>query len=212
MAVPPLAEMLSCVLFAMVPPSTPTDPTVSPTPMALPALPPLLMSPVATAPPLAEAVATPPLPAEAVSVNCMMISPSLVPPRGGSPRLSYGIRPECQLRTTEHQGGDVQKARECHCADRWANPCRTVLPRAVAGVGCVAKRARRPRCGDPRHHGLAGNAGTGTPVPAFAPIPHAIGAGPRRDPRWRGVLAGYTGKIRCQLHGHLKPELVLRRR
>src|SRR5687767_10843930 len=157
MAVPPFALTPRSVRFATDPPSTKTGPPqVSPTPMALPALPPLLMSPVATAPPLAEAVATPPLPAEAVSVNCMMISPSLVPPRGGSPRLSYGIRPQCQLRTTEHQGGDVQKARECHCADRWANPCRTVLPRAVAGGGFCSDRTRRRRCGDPRtvHHSL----------------------------------------------------------
>ncbi len=56
MAVPPLAEMLSCVLLATLPPSTATGPPqVSPTPMALPALPPLLTSPIATAPPLALA-------------------------------------------------------------------------------------------------------------------------------------------------------------
>jgi hypothetical protein len=68
MAVPPLAEMPSVVLLAMVPPSTATGPPqVSPTPMALPALPPLLTSPIATAPPLADAVATPPLPALAIS-------------------------------------------------------------------------------------------------------------------------------------------------
>src|SRR5215212_5787762 len=105
--------MLSWVLLATVPPSTPTEPPeVSPTPIALPALPPLLTSPTATAPPLAEAVATPPLPAEAVSMNCMLISPSLVPPRGGSPRLSYGIRPQCQPRAAVHQVGNVREARE----------------------------------------------------------------------------------------------------
>src|SRR5829696_8169302 len=75
MAVPPLAEMPNCVELATVPPSTPTDPTVSPMPMALPALPPLLTSPMATAPPLADAVATPPLPADALSVSCMLGSP-----------------------------------------------------------------------------------------------------------------------------------------
>src|SRR3982750_3300933 len=86
MAVPPLAEMLSWVLLATVPPSTPTlPPQVSPTPIALPALPPLLTSPIATAPPLAEAVATPPLPAEAVSVNCMFLRPPLCPPKATQP-------------------------------------------------------------------------------------------------------------------------------
>src|SRR5215218_6057525 len=86
MAVPPLAEMLSWVLLATVPPSTPTEPPqVSPTPMALPALPPLLTSPVATAPPLAADVATPPLPAEAISVYCMMVSPSCAVSVGGDP-------------------------------------------------------------------------------------------------------------------------------
>src|SRR6187200_2288064 len=74
MAVPPLAETLSWVLFPTAPPSTPTlPPQVSPTPMALPALPPLLTSPMATAPPLADASATPPLPADAVKV-CMILS------------------------------------------------------------------------------------------------------------------------------------------
>src|SRR5215218_6623950 len=86
MAVPPLAEMLSWVLLATLPPSTPTEPPqVSPTPMALPALPPLLTSPIAAAPPLADAVATPPFPAEAVSVNCMMVSSPLAASVGGDP-------------------------------------------------------------------------------------------------------------------------------
>src|SRR5215212_7141205 len=67
MAVPPFAVTPRSVRFATSPPSTPTDPTVSPTPMAFPALPPLLTSPMATAPPLADDVATPPLPAEAMS-------------------------------------------------------------------------------------------------------------------------------------------------
>src|SRR3954471_12353200 len=68
MAVPPLADTPMSVMLATVPPSTPTEPTVSPTPIALPALPPLFTSPRETAPPLALAVATPPLPALAVSV------------------------------------------------------------------------------------------------------------------------------------------------
>src|SRR5918993_3828111 len=80
MAVPPLAEILRSVRLATVPPSTPTEPAVSPTPMALPALPPLLTSPMPTAPPLADDVATPPLPA-----NCMRVSPSVCPPRGWFP-------------------------------------------------------------------------------------------------------------------------------
>jgi hypothetical protein len=95
MAVPPLAETPSKVLFSTMPPSTPTEPPeVSPTPMALPALPPLLTLPSEAAPPLADDVATPPFPADAVSVNCMMISPPMSPPRlGGFPPLSYGIHP-----------------------------------------------------------------------------------------------------------------------
>ena len=67
MAVPPFAVILRSVRFPTSPPSTATEPEVSPTPMALPALPPLLTSPMETAPPLAEDVATPPLPAEAKS-------------------------------------------------------------------------------------------------------------------------------------------------
>src|SRR5215208_4022546 len=76
MAVPPLAVIFRSVRFPTDPPSTPTEPTVSPTPIALPALPPLLTSPMETAPPLAEAVATPPLPAEAISPE-----PSSPPPK-----------------------------------------------------------------------------------------------------------------------------------
>src|ERR671912_2016910 len=82
MAVPPLAEILRSVRLATVQPSTPTEPAVSPTPMALPALPPLLTSPIPTAPPLADDVATPPLPAEAMSV-----APSSPPPKNRSRRL-----------------------------------------------------------------------------------------------------------------------------
>src|SRR5262245_2870719 len=92
MAVPPLAETLSEVELATLPPSTATVPfQVSPTPMALPALPPLFTSPIATAPPLAEAVATPPLPAEAVSVNCIALCPPLCPPRPLNPTLGSNI-------------------------------------------------------------------------------------------------------------------------
>src|SRR3954467_6791379 len=69
MAVPPLAVTPISVTLATEPPSTPTDPTVSPTPIALPALPPLLTSPKETAPPFALEVATPPLPALATSVS-----------------------------------------------------------------------------------------------------------------------------------------------
>src|SRR5918994_7769602 len=82
MAVPPLAVIPRSVKLATSPPSTPTEPTVSPTPMALPALPPLLMSATETAPPLAEDVATPPFPAEAMSVR-----PSSPPPKNRSRRL-----------------------------------------------------------------------------------------------------------------------------
>src|SRR5215218_8478677 len=115
MAVPPLAEMLSWVELATLPPSTPTGPPqVSPTPMALPALPPLLTSPIATAPPLAEAVATPPLPAEAVSVNCMMICPPLCPPKATQPdpepqcQPVRSCHPSCDPRASYHRlGGHV---------------------------------------------------------------------------------------------------------
>src|ERR687890_1683419 len=121
MAVPPLAEMLSWVLLATVPPSTPPGPPqVSPTPMALPALPPLLTSPMATAPPLAEAVATPPLPAEAVSVNCMMLCPPLCPPKATQPdpepqcQPVRSCHPSCDPRASYHRlgghvNGDVRK-------------------------------------------------------------------------------------------------------
>src|SRR5829696_2408677 len=82
MAVPPLDVMPRSVRFPTSPPSTPTEPTVSPTPMALPALPPLLTSATETAPPLADDVATPPLPAETTSVG-----PSSAPPKNRSRRL-----------------------------------------------------------------------------------------------------------------------------
>src|SRR5215212_1822990 len=113
--------MLSWVLLATVPPSTPTEPPqVSPTPMALPALPPLLTSPMATAPPLAEAVATPPLPAEAVSVNCMMLCPPLCPPKATQPdpesqcQPVRSCHPSCDPRASYHRlgghvNGDVRK-------------------------------------------------------------------------------------------------------
>src|SRR5215211_7984359 len=88
MAVPPFAVTPRSVRFATSPPSTPTDPTVSPTPMAFPALPPLLTSPMPTAPPLADAVATPPFPA-----NCMLVCPPYLPPRWGRDCPSSDRRP-----------------------------------------------------------------------------------------------------------------------
>jgi hypothetical protein len=46
----------------------------------------------------------------------------------------------------------LTKAIQCGGAARIAGcPCRTVLIRAVAGVGRVSKRAPRQRRGDPRH-------------------------------------------------------------
>src|SRR3954471_6659190 len=138
MAVPPLAETPSKVWLATVPPSTPTEPTVSPTPMALPALPPLLTSAIEIAPPLAEPLATPPFPAEAVSVNCMMLSPSCSPsdvdwfdhPRGGSPttpgRRSL-LRPHGlphERHTPRRMGRRVRFSRgrqECQRAGRWVS-------------------------------------------------------------------------------------------
>ena len=56
-AVPPSAVMPTDVELDTSPPSTHTEPEVSPTPTALPVLPPLLMSPTTTPPPPALAVA-----------------------------------------------------------------------------------------------------------------------------------------------------------
>src|SRR5215216_1983095 len=147
MAVPPLAEMLSWVLLATLPPSTPTEPPqVSPTPMALPALPPLLTSPMATAPPLAEAVATPPLPAEAVSVNCMMLCPPLCPPKATQPdpepqcQPVRSCHPSCDPRASYHRlgghvNGDVRKPYRF-----WIHRLRSAQILLVRDVG-------RNRCG-----------------------------------------------------------------
>jgi hypothetical protein len=57
----------------------------------------------------------------------------------GARRRLYTLRNRC-----------FRAARRCYGARIAGGPCRTVLIRAMAEVGCVIEPARRRRCGDPR--------------------------------------------------------------